>query len=130
MGRPLSPGPGWRRRRCGTIAGGAPLGASAACSGATTRRASRSPEMTRRSDAAVEIGDEGVVTGTARVRYGDARRGSCERRADRLRRSRSMRAGSHGARTLVLAASGRTPTAAGWTPGGTGGTVTKAPRQR
>jgi hypothetical protein len=86
--------------------------------------------MTRRGSAAVEIGDEGVVTGTARVRYGDARRGSCERRADRRRRTLALRAGSHGAITLVLPASGRTPTAAGWTPDRTGGTDPKAPRQR
>jgi len=115
MGRPLSLGPGRTRRRAS--AGGAPLVAPAeTCSDSPARIASRTREMARRSDAAVEIGGEGVVTGTARVRYRDARRGAVERRGDRPRRRLPLRVGSHGANTLVLTASDRTPTAAGWTP--------------
>ena len=130
MGRPLSLGPGRSRRRAS--AGDAPLVATThqTCLGSPTRTASRSREMTRRSDAAVEIGGEGVVTGTASVRYWDARRGAVEQHADRARCTLVLRVGSHGATTLVLPASDRTPTAAGWTPVEPGGIVRNTPRQR
>jgi hypothetical protein len=129
MGRPLSLGPG-RTRRCAPAVDAPLEAASEKSTGSPTPRASRSREITCRSDAAGKIGDEGVVTGTARVRYGDARRGDLERSAGLAHRTLILRVGSHGATTLVLPASDRTPTAAGRTPVETGGNVRTTPRQR
>ncbi|MDX6376877.1 MAG: hypothetical protein QOE98_1180 [Gaiellaceae bacterium] len=85
--------------------------------------APRALQVIGRIDAAVQDGDEGVVTGTARVRYWDARRGQFGKQARAVRFTFSFRAGRHGAIRLVLPASGRTPTAAGWTPVNAGGVV-------
>ncbi len=83
-----------------------------------------------RIEAAVQDGDEGVVTGTARVRYWDARRGRFGKQARAVRFAFSFRAGRHGAIRLVLPASGRTPTSAGWTPVTSGGVARLAtPRE-
>ncbi len=88
--------------------------------------ASQALQVIGRIEAAVQDGDEGVVTGTARVRYWDARHGRFEK-GGRSLFTFSYRAGRHGAIRLVLPASGRTPTAAGWTPVTAGGIARVAP---
>ena len=124
MGRPLpalrTRGPGAVPAQ-GTDAGPFAVSTNRADVESPTPSPSRSPETTGRIHAAQRNGGEGVATGTARVRYRDARHGS-----DTL----ASRAGSHGANTLALAASGRTPTAAGWTPVETGGITLLTHRQR
>jgi hypothetical protein len=89
----------------------------------------RALQVLGRSEAAVQHGDEGVVTGTARVRFWDARRGRFGK-WETPRFTFSFRAGRHGAIRLVLPASGRAPTAAGWTPVKTGGIARVAPQAR
>ncbi len=89
--------------------------------GTLSLSAPRALQVIGRIEAAVQDGGEGVVTGTARVRYWDAQRGQFGKQARAVRFTFSFRAGSHGAIRLVLPASGRTPTAASWTPVKSGG---------
>ena len=159
MGR-MSPGPSWARRRCSLLAAGAPLVAISSlmhdsCNigvrssartvtmsfprhtnskglGTLHLAALRALQDIGRIEAAGKDGDEGVVTGTARVRYRDARRGRFEKRASAVRFTFSFRSGRHGATRLVLAASSRAPMAAGWTPvqsGGIARVASQAPAQ-
>ena len=155
MGR-LSPRPSWARRLRTSLVTGAPLVAISPPMHGTGRRtglvhavvrgtapvvntdsrgtgalhmaALHALQVIGRVDAAVQDGGEGVVTGTARVRYRDARRGRIGRQADPVRFGSALRAGRHGAHALALRASGRTPTAADWTPVEFGG-ITRVARQ-
>jgi hypothetical protein len=142
MGRP-SPGSSWARLRILREAGASLVAISplmhairaarvvetkSTGTGALHIAALRALQVNSRIEAAVKDGGEGVVTGTARVRHRDARRGRFGKQADPVRFTFPLRAGRHGALTLALAASGRTPTAADWTPVLSGG-MTRVARQ-
>jgi hypothetical protein len=96
--------------------------------GALHIAALRALQVIGRIEAVVRDGGEGVVTGTARVRYRDARRGWFGNQADPVRFTFPFRAGRHGAIPPALAAGGRTPMAADWTPVESGG-ITRVARQ-
>ena len=157
MGR-MSPGPSWARRLCSLLAAGAPLVAISSlmhdsCNigvrssartvtmsfprhtnskglGTLHLAALRALQVIGRIEAAGKDGDEGVVTGTARVRYRDARRRPYGSAARAVCLPFPFRAGRHGAIRLVLPASRRTPMAAGWTPAKSGAVARVAPAAR